>query len=236
MYIHLITKIALSIICGGLIGLERGYNKRPAGFRTHVLVCVGAMTIMDLSLRVFDYYFLTYNYLIDPTRMGAQVVSGIGFIGAGTIIKHGTNIKGLTTAASLWCVAIIGLCIGTGEYTMGVTISLTLSLVLFVFNKFERFLKNRRNVFEIEVDLLDKNRVMGSINFLLLQSKIKIIDMVIQEYEHNNINLIKEVTDPETQEKFVRLHLMLKVQKKEDINIITKRIEDLKGVINVTKM
>ena len=109
-------RLLLTFLCGALIGLEREFKRRPAGFRTHILICVGAaMTTMT-----GQYLFLSQGLFTDMARLGAQVIAGIGFIGAGTIIVTRRNqIKGLTTAAGLWTCAIVGLAIGAGFYEGG---------------------------------------------------------------------------------------------------------------------
>ena len=105
-----IARIVLAVLCGGLIGIERETKRRPAGYRTHTLVCLGAAITMLTS-----QYLMTAGWTTDPARLGAQVVAGIGFIGAGTIIvTRRRQVKGLTTAAGLWVSAIIGLSIGVG--------------------------------------------------------------------------------------------------------------------------
>ncbi len=227
MYLGLVIKIILSIICGGLIGLERGYNKRPAGLRTHILVCVGSMTVMHLSQQMFEYYATNYNYLIDPTRMAAQVVSGMGFIGAGTILKHGTSIRGITTAASIWCVAILGLCVGAGYYETAILVTAILSIILIAFNNFERYVRRRRNVHEMEIKLIDKDNVMGAVNFLVLKYNTKIVDMHIEETVKESVGLGNDVTIT-----IITLHLFLKGNKKEDIKKLCANIEELNGVMS----
>ena len=106
----LVIRALLAIICGGLIGYERDAHGSAAGLRTHILVCVGAMLAMTTGV------FTSIHYGGDASRIGAQVVSGIGFLGAGTIIVHRGHISGLTTAAGLWAAACIGLALGTGFY------------------------------------------------------------------------------------------------------------------------
>lgn len=107
-----IVRLALAIVCGGVIGIDRGRKRRPAGFRTHMIVCLGAALTMLIS-----QHMLSRGYITDASRLGAQVVSGIGFLGAGTIIVTGRQkIKGLTTAAGLWASACMGLAIGAGFY------------------------------------------------------------------------------------------------------------------------
>lgn len=107
------VRLVLSLLCGGILGIERGRKRRPAGFRTYMLVCMGATLVMITNQYLLETYGGT-----DPARMGAQVISGIGFLGAGTIIVTGRNrVKGLTTAAGLWAAACVGLSIGVGFYT-----------------------------------------------------------------------------------------------------------------------
>ena len=107
------VRMLLAVVCGGIIGVEREYKRRPAGFRTHILICLGA----TMTTLTSQYLFLVMNYYTDIARLGAQVVAGIGFIGAGTIIvTRRQRVKGLTTAAGLWAVAIVGLAVGGGFY------------------------------------------------------------------------------------------------------------------------
>ena len=107
------VRLCLAVLCGGMIGLERAFKRRPAGFRTHILICLGA----SLTTMTSQYLYLNMHYFTDMARLGAQVVAGIGFIGAGTIIvTRRQRVKGLTTAAGLWTSAIVGLAIGGGFY------------------------------------------------------------------------------------------------------------------------
>lgn len=111
-WVSVLFRLAAAVICGGIIGFDRGRKRRPAGFRTHMIVCVGAALTMLISQHMF-----WRGYATDLSRLGAQVVSGIGFLGAGTIIVTGRQqIKGLTTAAGLWASACMGLAIGAGFY------------------------------------------------------------------------------------------------------------------------
>jgi len=112
--ISIIFRVFLAIVIGGILGFERERKNRPAGFRTYILVCLGSAMVMMTNQYVYDVYGLG-----DPVRMGAQVISGIGFLGAGTIIVTGKNkIKGITTAACLWTAACSGLAIGIGFYEL----------------------------------------------------------------------------------------------------------------------
>lgn len=107
------VRLLLSLLCGGILGVERGRKRRPAGFRTYMLVCMGSTLVMITNQYITEIYGGS-----DPARMGAQVISGIGFLGAGTIIVTGRNrVKGLTTAAGLWAAACVGLSLGVGFYS-----------------------------------------------------------------------------------------------------------------------
>ena len=106
------VRLVTAIICGGVIGLERERKRRPAGFRTHILICLGAA----MTTLTSQYLVLNLHMFTDMARLGAQVIAGIGFIGAGTIIiTKRRQVKGLTTAAGLWAAAIVGLCCGAGS-------------------------------------------------------------------------------------------------------------------------
>ncbi len=125
----IILQIILAMLCGGVLGIERGKAKHPAGMRTYILVCLGSALVMMTG----QYMFEVFNSG-DPARLGAQVVSGIGFLGAGSIIvESNTKIRGLTTAAGLWTSACIGLAIGVGFYSGAIV---TTIVVYFVVSKF----------------------------------------------------------------------------------------------------
>ena len=125
-YLAVALRIFVSIIVGGIIGLERGLKNRPAGLRTYMVVCLGACLVMLTNQYVCQIYGTG-----DPVRLGAQVVSGIGFLGAGTIIVTRRNqIKGLTTAAGLWAAAGVGLAIGVGFYEAALCGALGIFIVM----------------------------------------------------------------------------------------------------------
>ncbi len=163
-------RLLLSVALGGLIGYEREHTKRPAGFRTHILVCVGAALVMVTSEFVFSKY--TGLASIDPTRLGAQVISGIGFLGAGTIIRDGVTVRGLTTAASLWAVSCVGLAVGAGFYSGAVIATIFVYLILIGLKGTEsRFTrKNRHRTFIVESD--GASGLVGAVCGLLEQNKI----------------------------------------------------------------
>ncbi|MBU1999083.1 MAG: MgtC/SapB family protein [Candidatus Omnitrophota bacterium] len=132
---QIIIRLTLSIVLSGLIGLERQIHRRTAGLRTHILVSLGSCLIMLTSMYVFDIYKDIAS--LDPSRIAAGVITGIGFLGAGTIMREKDGIRGLTTAASLWVVAGIGLATGSGFYNAAVYTSILTLAVLLVLRKVE---------------------------------------------------------------------------------------------------
>ncbi len=134
-------RLLLAAVLGGLVGFERQRRHHPAGLRTHTLVCLGSALIMLVSEDIAARYLDRTN--ADPARIAAQVVSGIGFLGAGTIMREGLTVRGLTTAASLWVVAALGLAVGAGYYlAAGVTVAVAL-VTLGVLNRLELLVAER---------------------------------------------------------------------------------------------
>jgi len=189
--LEVVIRLFLAIAVGGLIGYEREYQNRPAGFRTHILVCVGAAVISMIQLYDVDQ---TVNMILahpelasalkaDIGRIGAQVVSGIGFLGAGTIIHQKGSVKGLTTAASLWVVACIGLAIGLGYYVLSILSAITVTVVLVSLKKFESRFLYKLNLVKIEILYLDKQLMVQEIEnyFQSKNIKVKNIEFILEE-------------------------------------------------------
>ena len=131
--IDIVIRLCLGFIAGGIIGFERSSRRQVAGLRTHILIAVGATCLMILSIWLPEQLNAG-----DPGRIAAQVVSGMGFLGAGAIIRLGNNIRGLTTAASLWLVAAIGMTIGAGLFAAALTAEVLALITLVLLNKVER--------------------------------------------------------------------------------------------------
>lgn len=147
--LSVVIRIVIAVIIGGLIGLERGLKNRPAGLRTYMTVCLGACLIM-----LTNHYIYQVTQSGDPVRMGAQVVSGIGFLGAGTIIVTRRNqIKGLTTAAGLWAAAGVGLAVGIGFYEAALIGGFAVFACMTLMQRFDNRMRRSTKVLEIYVEL-----------------------------------------------------------------------------------
>jgi putative Mg2+ transporter-C (MgtC) family protein len=135
--IELLLRLIVALVLGALIGWERELQQMPAGFRTHALVSLGSAVFTVISGHAFT------GGAADPTRIAAQIVSGIGFLGGGAILRHGGSVRGLTTAASLWAVAAIGMAAGAGLFVLAVGGALLVIVTLELFQRLERFIKRR---------------------------------------------------------------------------------------------
>jgi len=182
------------MVFGGLIGLEREIGNRPAGFRTHTLVCMGSVLVMLTS----EYMFNAYSNVTfpDPGRLGAQVISGIGFLGAGTILKDGSRVRGLTTAASLWVVACIGLAIGVGFYWGALTASIFSYITLVLLKKFEgRFMPGLRN-YDLQLEILNVPGQIAQITNLMAGLNIQLRDISVSAGEEEWVQAFFKVILP----------------------------------------
>lgn len=168
-------RLFMAMLFGGIIGLERGRRRRPAGFRTHILVCMGAALAMCIS----QYIAVTLGQTTDISRLGAQVINGIGFLGAGTIVVTGRQqVKGLTTAAGLWASACMGLAIGAGYYECAVIACITIFLTITALNNVEKLLTSRTRNMNINVTLGAVSSLPGLLD-TLRGMNIKIFDVEI---------------------------------------------------------
>ena len=208
----------LALLCGGIIGLERESKRRSAGFRTHTLVCIGATLTTLTGLFLYKSGLST-----DPTRLGAQVISGMGFLGAGTIIvTTRRQVKGLTTAAGLWTSAIIGLAIGAGDYEaalIGVAIVLTAALILSKFEYFIMASAKRMNVY-IEFD------------------SPGMLDRLVERLEVRDIRVIDIEFTKQRKASGVRFSavLTLKFKKRQKHENILSELTQFEGVYSVEEL
>ena len=212
-------RMTLAVVCGGIIGIEREYKRRPAGFRTHILICLGAA----MTTLTSQYLYLVLGQYTDMARLGAQVVAGIGFIGAGTIIvTRRQRVKGLTTAAGLWAAAIIGLTLGGGFYEGGLFATLLILIAELFFSRVEyRMLKNAPEV-NLYVEYGD-NRTMDVLLQEFREHGLKILNMgIIHSHSNEEHNACAIFT--------LRLHKGL------DVDHLKREILATGGVVSVREL
>ncbi len=174
-------RLLLAGFLGSLVGLEREIHGRPAGFRTHLLVTMGACLMVGVS----DHYYYLYGALpatesvrIDPARVAAQIVTGIGFLGAGAIIKEGAGVRGLTTAACLWVAAGIGMAVGAGMLGPAVLVTVLALISLLLLKRIERWVrKDRYSTLTLDCRNVDSRRaeietLLSSYGFRVLESGV----------------------------------------------------------------
>ncbi len=184
--LSLLLRMLLAVICGGAIGIEREFKRRPAGFRTHILICLGAA----MTTLTSQYLAFVMNYPTDISRMGAQVIAGIGFIGAGTIIvTRRQRVKGLTTAAGLWASAIVGLAIGGAFYEAALLTTVLILIAELLFSKLEFRILNSSPEVKLYLEYAG-HEALDKILTLLRSRKVAIQSMEITrstaDAEHNS--------------------------------------------------
>lgn len=195
--ISAIVRIFLAMLLGGIIGIEREKSKRPAGFRTHILVCVGACMTSLIGLFVWH----EMGDVTDPMRISAQVISGIGFLGVGTIlVKEYDHITGLTTAAGLWTTAAIGIACGYGFYSAAFVGTLVVTLTSAILFKLEKGYRKRNCIRSIYLEIIGTKNVNEYTDWFLQELKAKNVLIVAPRsaIKHNvGIEIILSFTDEE---------------------------------------
>nr|WP_300001885.1 MgtC/SapB family protein [Tissierella sp.] len=209
--VTIVLRLILSAVLGGAVGFEREVHNRPAGFRTHILVTIGSTLIMLVSTSMGPN--------ADPARLAAQVVSGIGFLGAGTILRTGNNVEGLTTAASLWVCSAIGLAMGSGFYLGGIVVTVIVLFFLEKVSTFERFI-NRENYKSITIRGKTRPGFIGDIGTAFGMHHIIIKNISIENIE------IKEDLNEEVLFK-------LKFPVHLDIELLIQQLYEIEGIKEV---
>lgn len=184
-----IFKILLAVCFGALIGLEREYAHRPAGLRTHILVCVGSCLVMLTSEFIYSYYH-QFSPNMDVARLGAQVISGVGFLGAGTIIRNGSSVKGLTTAASVWAVACIGLATGIGFYFGATIATIIIFLCLAYIKKFAKLHDKQKISLEVISNSDNINSLITTIEKNFSENSVNINKISITTQKDNSSEIL----------------------------------------------
>ncbi len=210
-----LIKIIVMLILGGFIGWERERHGRPAGFRTHILVGIGSTLLMIVSTSMVAQY---PDSNVDPGRIAAQVVSGIGFLGAGTIIMQGFSVKGLTTAASLWVTAAIGLAVGAGYYILSLITTVIVFVTLFFLSNldFKIYRENKKKLICITEYA---GEVVADITSLLTLNNINI----------NKVNIEKDQIN-----KQLKIEFVLNVDRSKDIQKVNPGLLDIDGLKKIS--
>lgn len=216
--LSIITRLSLAVLFGGIIGYERGRKRRPAGFRTHILVCIGSALVMITS----QYMMEVRHYSTDPSRLGAQVISGIGFLGAGTIlITLKQQVKGLTTAAGLWASACMGLALGIGFYEGAIIACVFIYICNTILHRFDVYTMSRTKLVEVYVQVTTVNA----------------ISKVFETIRLNNMNISDvEISKTRNVEDTVGLFITIKQQEKHDHEKVLLLLSGLEDVLTVDEI
>ena len=211
--LSVLLRILTAVFLGGAIGLERGMKNRPAGLRTYMLVCIGACIVM-----ITNQYIVQVFSTGDPTRMGAQVVSGIGFLGAGTIIVTSHNqIKGLTTAAGLWASACVGLAIGIGFYEVALIGGLAIFTILTLLHIWDKHMRNNTRTVDVYIEL-EAGVSLGAFLRNARQAEIAFSSLQV---EHETMS----------KSGYLSFFATVKAKKRGDHNELLEKIRELDGVL-----
>jgi putative Mg2+ transporter-C (MgtC) family protein len=212
--LEIVLRLGLAAILGMLVGYERERQNQPAGLRTHTILTIGSCLAMTISINIaMQFQPLVPNG--DPARLAAQVVSGIGFLGAGAILRYGTNVKGLTTATSLWTIAIVGLAVGAGHYFAAIATTLALLLVLVLLNVLEKKLIHAYTTVSVIVTAKNRPDLVEALQLVFKDLKKKIISTGIEK------NLPQDMTT---------VTLVVKAIEDESFEDIQAAISALEGV------
>ncbi|MBF0313139.1 MAG: MgtC/SapB family protein [Oligoflexia bacterium] len=187
-----ISRLIIAAFLGAIIGFEREKNNQPAGLRTHIILTIGATIAMCVSINISAQYQSATGGG-DPGRIAAQVISGIGFLGAGAIFRFGTTIKGLTTATSLWTMAIIGLAVGAGYFILSIIGTLLVLIVLIVLQIFEKKLISTHEDKVIFISAIDRSGFVDEIRELLTKFSFVIHTIGISKDMEQNLIEIEAV-------------------------------------------
>ena len=219
--LQMVMRLVLSCLLGALIGLERESGDRPAGFRTHILVCTGSCLFMLVSIYGFD----GTGAGRDPARLAAQVVTGVGFLGAGTIMHAGVTVKGLTTAATIWMISAIGLTVGAGLYFVGVFATLLMLCTLVVFGRWGKLVNvaRRSERYLVKINAKDQtgNAERLAAYFKMDGTKVRSINVMR--------NMVKETFT-------INVNILVNKERLDEFHKTLLTIKDLEYVIGVENL
>jgi len=213
--LSMLGRVSLAAVLAGVIGYEREHVQRNAGMRTHILVAIGAALVMCSGEFLMSRF---PNSDIDPARIGAQVVSGIGFLCAGTIIKEGISVRGLTTASSLWCVSCVGLAAGTGNYVVAIATTGLILLVLRVLRTMAHSRRKKANRLVLQIVLSMEGQTI-----VKLQEDLERMGCVIDEFSF--------AIDTQNLKRHVYVHLTL--PDRDNLAPLMEGLSRIEGVASV---
>ncbi len=215
----IVVKLLLAAVAGGLVGLEREKRGRPAGLRTNLLVAVGACTVMIIS----EAFLLKYGardaqsiLRVDPSRTAAQIVTGIGFLGAGVIIKDGATVRGLTTAAGLWVVAGLGMAFGMGFFILGAASTAIVLISLLILKKFDAMIQQDRYL-HVSVTARRRDSLVGDLRGAIREKGLALSHVGFR-------------VDLEKDELLVRMVVRKQGRMDEDLARAIERLEGVKSI------
>ena len=209
-------RLILAAVLSGAIGFEREFHGRAAGFRTHILLCIGSCLTMLTSMHIFDIYYTRVP--CDPARIAAGVITGIGFLGAGAIMHYRSSVRGLTTAASLWVVAGLGLAVGSGLYFGAIVTTILTIVALMIFSKIEHVMIRKDWYKTLVIEMKDGADQLKKVRELLAEYKCEITDFEADRSE-DALNVIFKVG--------------VKLQESKYINLLVQEMARQDGVKNV---
>jgi len=205
----MLLRIGLSLVLGGIIGFERERDSQPAGLRTHMILVVGACLAMMLSINIAS------SADTDPTRLAAQVVSGIGFLGAGAILRSGFNVKGLTTATTLWTMAIVGLVVGAGYFAIAAITTVVIMIVLSVLDVIEKRFVRINVIRNITVEVHDHKGVIREVRKTIAHVADQVITFSVQK---------------SLKSKTLRLEIVARFNRSDKLETLVEQISEIEGV------
>jgi len=212
--LQIILRVLVGAALGAVVGIERERSDQPAGLRTHMILVIGATLAMVLSINL-GYLFARPGTPADPARLAAQVISGIGFLGAGAILRFGFNVKGLTTATSLWTMAIVGMTVGAGYYLIGVFTTALMLIVLTLLNIIEkRFVRTAVSRF-ISIEVNFHKGVVKSIRHIIEEFADSVSSFTIQKH---------------VKDKRLRIQAVARISRDQQLEELIETLSDVDGV------
>lgn len=212
--VDILIRLGLAALLGMIIGYERERQNQPAGLRTHAILAIGSCLAMTISINIaMQFYPDVPNG--DPGRIAAQVVSGIGFLGAGAILRYGTNVKGLTTATSLWTIAIVGLAVGAGHYFSAIGTTAALLIVLVILNFLEKRLIRSYQTISVSVTAHANPNLVDDLYAVFKQLRKKVLSLSVE-------------SNPQRQDQTVTM--VIKTLENDPMTDIRTALDQVQGV------